>query len=82
MKADEFISALNIPKRYVALSADDTKLLPKLKQFKDRESGQYYIVGGTGEPLLVTDPGSLDETLQNAKIELATKVCQQEVFLS
>lgn len=58
----------------MALSADDTKLLDAFSLFYDRQSGSWFIVGGAGEPLLITDPDSFEEELARAKLEKATKV--------
>lgn len=71
---DDFVTSLNVPNRIVALCADDTQLLTQLKVLKDRESGSWFIVGGTGEPLLIGDPDVFKKELEEGKIEKATKV--------
>ncbi|OCB83926.1 hypothetical protein A7U60_g9133 [Sanghuangporus baumii] len=71
---DNFVTALKVPQRIVGLSADDTKLLPTFRPFFDREADGWYIVGGTGESLLVTDPTTLREDLESAQQQKATKV--------
>lgn len=68
------MKGLNVPGNIVALAADDTQLLPTFRPFLDRETRQWYIVGGSGEPLLVTDPENLRSELESAGLEKATKV--------
>ncbi|KAL5521769.1 MARS2_1 [Sanghuangporus sanghuang] len=72
--ADKFVSALRLPRRVIALSADDTKLLPTFRPFFNSEEGKWYIVGGTGESLLVNDPDKLRDELDRAQLKKATKV--------
>lgn len=72
--ADRFVAKLDVPLRHVALAADDTKLLATFRPFFNGETGQWYILGGTGEPLLVADPDKLREDLDRAKLTKATKV--------
>lgn len=71
---DKFVTSLNVPGRHVAVSADDTKLLATFRPFLDRETHEWYIVGGCGEPLLVSNIEELHEELDRAGLQKATKV--------
>ena len=57
----------------VGLSCDDTKLLPALRPYLDSD-GKYYIVGGVGRPMLLTDPDILTHAIRRGEVEKATKV--------
>ncbi|KIJ59917.1 hypothetical protein HYDPIDRAFT_170487 [Hydnomerulius pinastri MD-312] len=59
----------------VSVCCDDTKLHPVWRLFWDRERKGHYLVGGVSEPLLVTDPESIREIVDNAEqYPLATKL--------
>ena len=72
--AANFVQALQVYHRHVALSANDTKLLATYRPFYDRESHQWFILGGVGEPLVVGDSKDLQEELERAELRKATKV--------
>ena len=71
---EQFVSTLKVPNRIVAVSADDTKLLPTFRPFLDHEKRAWYIVGAVGGPILVADVEKLGEELGKAQIKKATKV--------
>lgn len=56
------------------LSCDDTKLFATFRLYWDSEKKMHFLLGGTGEPLQVADPEQLQEVLDLAELEKATKV--------
>lgn len=72
---------LKVPANHVALSADDTKLLPAFRVFLNREENKWYIVGGTGDPYLVSSMDELRKELKRADMEKATKVQFNKIHL-
>ncbi|KAJ7580404.1 hypothetical protein C8J56DRAFT_1006450 [Mycena floridula] len=58
----------------VALSCDDTKLSPALRPFWDSDRQGFCMLGSTGEPLLVANPELLEQAIQQANIQKATKL--------
>ncbi|KAJ7889679.1 hypothetical protein B0H13DRAFT_2532168 [Mycena leptocephala] len=60
----------------LSLSVDDTKLFPALRPLYDGVNQRWYIVGTTGEHILVPNPEGLHETLDEleSSAELATKL--------
>jgi hypothetical protein len=58
----------------LALSVDDTKLLPAFRPYFDRSASKWFLVGKTGEPLEVADIDELAGQIDNARGLLATKL--------
>ena len=58
----------------VALSCDDTKLFATYRLYWDKEQDSYVLIGGTDGPLVVMDPDSVQEVIDQAKAQKATKV--------
>jgi hypothetical protein len=58
----------------LALSVDNTKLLPTLRPYFDGASKKWFLVGTTGEPLEISDLGLLEEQIESARSQLATKL--------
>ncbi|KAF6765888.1 hypothetical protein DFP72DRAFT_996748 [Ephemerocybe angulata] len=59
---------------HVALSCDDTKLLPGYRVYYDGEDKTHYLVGGTEGRLRVIDPDQVQSVLDDANSEKATKL--------
>ena len=57
----------------VGLSCDDTKLLPSLRPHLESD-GKYYIVGGVGPPMLITNPDAIIHAIRLGELHKATKV--------
>jgi len=74
-RALKYLSDYNYPRDApLALSVDDTKLLPAFRPYFDGSTKKWYIVGNAGEPLEVSDLGALEHQLENARASLATKL--------
>ena len=74
-RALTYLSDYNYPQNApLALSVDDTKLLPAFRPYFDGSTKKWYIVGNTGEPLEVSDLGALESQLEDARASLATKL--------
>ena len=58
----------------VGLSCDDTKLFATFRLYWDKEQDSYVLVGGTDGPLIITDPENVQEVIDQAKTQKATKV--------
>jgi len=58
----------------VALSCDDTKLLPSFRPYYDHDLGGYYLVGHVGEPYQIADIETFREVTTSHSLEKATKV--------
>ena len=58
----------------VGLSCDDTKLFATFRLYWDQEQDSYVLIGGTDGPLVVTNPDSVQEVIDQAKAQKATKV--------
>jgi hypothetical protein len=58
----------------VGLSCDDTKLFATFRLYWDKEKDSYVLIGGTDGPLVVKDPDSVQEVIDRAKAQKATKV--------
>ena len=58
----------------VGLACDDTKLLPALRPYYDKATDKHYILGGTGQPLILADPEELTSVLKSGDAEKAEKV--------
>ncbi|THH16946.1 hypothetical protein EW146_g3772 [Bondarzewia mesenterica] len=68
----EFLTKLEW-KGPVGLMSDDTKLMAALRPYRDVD-GKLYILGGTGEPMLLVDPDALISALRSGTIKKGTKV--------
>jgi len=74
-RALKYLNDYNYPQTApLALSVDDTKLLPAFRPYFDGSTKKWYIVGNTGEPLEVSDLGALECQLEDARALLATKL--------
>lgn len=58
----------------VGLSCDDTKLFSAWCLYWDAKEKCHFLVGGTEEPMQVSDPDSLREMINNLDLSKATKV--------
>lgn len=58
----------------LALSVDDTKLLPAFRPYFDRSAKKWFLVGSVGEPLEVSDIDELADQIDSARALLATKL--------
>jgi hypothetical protein len=58
----------------VALSCDDSKLLPSLQPYYDENRKAHFIMGHFGEEMQVADPEAFRHMLASAKLVKATKV--------
>ena len=58
----------------LALSVDDTKLLPAFRPYFDRSVNKWFLVGNAGQPLEVTNIDALADQIENARGLLATKL--------
>lgn len=58
----------------VCISCDDTKLHPGLKTYWDTEKEQHFIVGTTGDPILVENEFDIREQVAQAKKIVASTV--------
>jgi hypothetical protein len=64
----------------VGLACDDTKLLPALRPYFDRATEQHYLLGSTGEPMLLADPDELAAVIKDGKIQKAQKVLSLSIW--
>ena len=58
----------------VALSCDDTKLLPSLRPYFDKEKHGYFVMGNIGEPYQLPDPDAFEGVVTSSQLQKATKV--------
>ena len=58
----------------VALSCDDTKLLPSLRPYFDKEKDGYFIMGNAGEPYQLMDPDAFERVVTSGQLQKASKV--------
>lgn len=58
----------------VALSVDDTKLLPAFRPHYNSTTKKWFLVGNSGDPLEISDISALETQINNARESLATKV--------
>ncbi|KAJ3819239.1 hypothetical protein F5880DRAFT_1616648 [Lentinula raphanica] len=58
----------------VAISCDDTKLFSTLQLYWDGSKESYFLVGGTGGPIKVVDPDSVQKYMNNPNVTKGTKV--------
>ena len=73
--AKKYISDYQYPHNApLALSVDDTKLLPAFRPYYDGSTKKWYLLGSTGEPLEISDISALETQINNARESLASKV--------
>ena len=60
----------------VALSCDDTKLLPSLRPYYDQDREGYFLMGHVGEPLQLLDHEAFRTVVKEKNLEKGTKVCK------
>jgi hypothetical protein len=58
----------------LGLACDDTKLLPALRPYYDKVTDKHYILGSTGQPLILANPEELTSVLKSGEAEKAEKV--------
>lgn len=58
----------------VALSCDDTKLLPSLRPYYDQDREGYFLMGHVGQPLQLIDHEAFRVVVKENNLEKATKV--------
>lgn len=59
----------------LALSCDDTQLLPALRPYYDAELGRYVVVGHIGaEPYEISNPEDFEKVLADGQLVKASKV--------
>jgi len=74
-RALAYLSDYNYPQHGpLAMSVDDTKLLPAFRPYFNGSTKKWYIVGNTGGPLEVSDLSTLEHQLESARASLATKL--------
>jgi len=74
-RAFKYLGDYNYPQNApLALSVDDTKLLPAFRPYFDGSTKKWYVLGNVGEPLEVSDLGALESQIENARASLATKL--------
>ncbi|KAF9492752.1 hypothetical protein BDN71DRAFT_1396302 [Pleurotus eryngii] len=59
----------------LACSVDDTKLHPSLRPYYDKSKDSWYLLGSTGDPIIVADVEQLKELIQQTSGSLASKAC-------
>ena len=64
----------------VGLSCDDTKLFATYRLYWDKDKDSYVLIGGTDGPLIVTDPDNVQEVIDQAKTQKASKVSSRLQF--
>ncbi|KAL4259870.1 hypothetical protein AB1N83_010672 [Pleurotus pulmonarius] len=57
----------------LACSVDDTKLHPSLRPYYDKSKDSWYLLGSTGDPIIVADVEQLKELIQQTSGSLASK---------
>jgi len=73
--AFKYLRDYNYPQNApLALSVDDTKLLPAFRPYFDGSTKKWYVLGNIGEPLEVSDLGALESRIESARVSLATKL--------
>lgn len=60
---------------FVALAVDDTKLTPAVRTYWDDDRSTWVLIGVAGEPPEVADEKELEQMIDEAKANLAVKVC-------
>ena len=69
----QHLHALKYP-GMLALSCDDTKLLPSMSLYYNHTEQCHMLVGGIDGPLRVADPENVREILENTASKEGTKV--------
>jgi len=74
-RAHKYLNDYQYPAdRPLALSVDDTKLLPAFRPYFIGSHNKWFLVGAAGEPLEISDLGTLEEQIEQARSQLATKL--------
>ncbi|KAI9434879.1 hypothetical protein H4582DRAFT_2130928 [Lactarius indigo] len=58
----------------LALSVDDTKLLPAFRPYYDKHEDKWFLVGNAGNPLEIADVNTLASQIERSRGLLATKL--------
>ncbi|KAJ8700697.1 hypothetical protein PTI98_003700 [Pleurotus ostreatus] len=58
----------------VGLSCDDTKLLPSLRLYWDKDENSYFLVGGVDGPIRVVNADEIKQALRDASVVKAEKL--------
>ncbi|KAH9016984.1 hypothetical protein EDB85DRAFT_1897861 [Lactarius pseudohatsudake] len=58
----------------LALSVDDTKLLPAFRPYYDKHEDKWFLVGNAGDPLEIADVDTLADQIEHSRGLLATKL--------
>ncbi|TFK33481.1 hypothetical protein BDQ12DRAFT_670188 [Crucibulum laeve] len=58
----------------LGLACDDTQLLAALRPYHDKETGQHYLLGRTGGPMLLAQPEEFEKLLDQGMVEKASKL--------
>ncbi|KAH8977094.1 hypothetical protein EDB92DRAFT_2002633 [Lactarius akahatsu] len=58
----------------LALSVDDTKLLPTFRPYYDKHEDKWFLVGNAGDPLEIADVDALASQIECSRGLLATKL--------
>ncbi|KAF4598659.1 hypothetical protein EYR38_007065 [Pleurotus pulmonarius] len=58
----------------LACAVDDTKLHPSLRPYYDQSKKTWFLLGSTGDPLIIANPEQLAELIEQASGDLATKL--------
>lgn len=58
----------------LACAVDDTKLHSALRPYYDQAKKTWFLLGSTGDPLIISDPEQLPELIQQASSDLGTKL--------
>lgn len=61
----------------VGLACDDTKLLPSFQPYYDSDQQCHVLLGHAGDILLLPEPSTFREAVENGIALKATKVCSQ-----
>lgn len=68
---EDYGYSVNAP---LALSVDDTKLLPAFRPYYDNHVDKWFLVGNAGEPLEISDIDTLAGQIEQSRGLLATKL--------
>ena len=64
----------------IVLSCDDTKLLPSVHPYFDKEKDAYFVLGHVGKLYQLVDPSAFEGLITSSQLEKATKVSWFEIF--
>lgn len=70
----EHVKALEYP-GFLALSCDDSQLLPAWRLYYDAHEKGHFLVGGTDGPLSVPDPAQVRAIMNSTTSQKGKKVC-------